>query len=178
MSRRSLTLLIAGLATLVAVGVSVFVPVPYVILMPGPTLNTLGTDSSGKPLITISGHQTYPTSGNLNMVTVSYTGAPPPDTGVNIFTALKAWLNPSEAVVPASEIFPPGQTAQQTQAQDTAQMAGSQEQATAAALTALHIRYQTIVTVVSTQKGDPAYGVLRVGDVIESVNGAPVTGAT
>jgi Lon-like protease len=178
MSRRSLTLLIAGLATLVAVGVSVFVPVPYVVLMPGPTLNTLGTDSSGTPLITISGHQTYPTSGHLNMVTVSYTGAPPPDTGVNIFQALRAWLNPSEAVVPASEIFPPGQTAQQTQSQDTAQMAGSQEQATAAALTALRIPYQTIVTVVSTVQGDPAYGVLKSGDVIVSVDGTPVTGAS
>jgi PDZ domain-containing protein len=178
MSRRSLTLLIAGLATLVAVGVSVFVPVPYVVLMPGPTLNTLGTDSSGTPLITITGHQTYPTRGNLNMVTVSYTGAPPPDTGVNIFQALRAWLNPSEAVVPASEIFPPGQTAQQTQSQDTAQMAGSQEQATAAALTTLHIPYQTIVTVVSAVKGDPAYGILKVGDVIASVNGTTVTGAS
>jgi PDZ domain-containing protein len=178
MSRRSLTLLIAGLATLVAIGVSVLVPVPYVILMPGPTLNTLGTDSSGKPLIKISGHQTYPTSGNLNMVTVSYTGAPPPDTGVNIFTALQAWLNPSEAVVPASEIFPPGQTAQQTQAQDTAQMAGSQEQATAAALTALHIPFTTTVSVIEAEQGTPAYGVIKPGDVFASVNGVPVTGAS
>jgi PDZ domain-containing protein len=179
MSRRSLTLLIAGLATLIAVGVSIFVPVPYVVLMPGPTLNTLGTDSHGTPLITITGHQTYPTHGNLNMVTVSYTGAPPPETGVNIFEALNAWmLHPSWAVVPASEIFPPGQTAQQTQSQDTAQMAGSQEQATAAALTALHIQYQTIVTVASTMQGDPAYGVLKVGDVIVSVNGTKVTGSS
>jgi Lon-like protease len=178
MSRRSLTLLIAGLATLVALGVSALVPVPYVVLMPGPTLNTLGTDSSGTPLITISGRQTYPTSGHLNMVTVSYTGAPPPDTGVNIYKALLAWLNPSEAVVPASEIFPPGQTAQQTQSQDTAQMAGSQEQATAAALSTLHISYQTIVTVVSVTQGDPAYGVLKAGDVIVSVDGTPVTGAS
>jgi PDZ domain-containing protein len=177
MSRRSLTLLIAGVATLVAVAVSVFVSVPYVILMPGPTLNTLGKDSKGKPLITISGHQTYPTSGNLNMVTVSYQGAPPPHTGVNIFQALRAWLDPHEAVVPASEIFPPGQTARQTQQQDTAQMAGSQEQATAAALSALHIKYSTTVTVMRVQKGTPAYGVLKAGDVIVSVNGTPVTDA-
>jgi Lon-like protease len=177
MSRRSLTLLIAGVATLVAVAVSVFVSVPYVILMPGPTLNTLGKDSSGKPLIIISGHQTYPASGNLNMVTVSYQGAPPPDTGVNIFQALRAWLDPNEAVVPASEIFPPGQTAKETQQQDTAQMAGSQEQATAAALSALHIKYATTVSVIGVQKGTPAYGELKAGDVIQSVNGAPVTDA-
>jgi PDZ domain-containing protein len=177
MSRRSLTLLIAGLAALVAIGVSVLVPVPYVILMPGPTLNTLGTQS-GKPLITIAGHQTYPTRGNLNMVTVSYTGAPPPDTGVNIYQALRAWLNSSEAVVPATEIFPSGQTAQQTQSQDTAQMAGSQQQATAAALTVLHIPYATTVSVLQTESGTPASGVLKPGDVFKSVNGAPITGPT
>jgi PDZ domain-containing protein len=177
MSRRSLTLLIAGLATVVAICVSVFVSVPYVILMPGPTLNTLGS-LSGTPLITVTGHQTFRTSGNLNMVTVSYTGNAPPDTGINIFQALRAWLDPSEAVVPASEIFPAGQSAQQTQQQDTAQMAGSQEQATAAALTALHIPFQTTVTVVQAEKGTPASGVLKAGDVIVSVDGTKVTGAT
>jgi PDZ domain-containing protein len=165
------------LATLVAICVGVFVPVPYVILMPGPTLNTLGS-LSGKPLITVSGHQTFRTSGNLNMVTVSYTGNPPPDTGINIFQALRAWLDSSEAVVPATEIFPAGQTAQQTQQQDTAQMAGSQEQATAAALTALHIAFRTTVTVVQAEKGTPASGVLKAGDIIVSVDGAKVTGAT
>ncbi|HUN37571.1 MAG TPA: PDZ domain-containing protein [Trebonia sp.] len=177
MSRRSLTLLIAGLATVVAICVSVFVSVPYVILMPGPTLNTLGS-LSGTPLITISGHQTFKTSGNLNMVTVSYTGNPPPSTGINIFQALRAWLDPSEAVVPASEIFPPGQSAQQTQQQDTAQMAGSQQQAEAAALTALHIAYVTTVTVAQVESGTPASGVLKAGDVIVSVDGTTVTGAT
>jgi len=177
MSRRSLTLLIAGLATVVAICVSVFVSVPYVILEPGPTLNTLGS-LSGTPLITVTGHQTFKTSGHLNMVTVSYTGNPPPDTGINIFQALRAWLDPSEAVVPASEIFPPGQSAQQTQQQDTAQMAGSQQQAEAAALTALHIAYTTTVTVVTAEKGTPAYGALKAGDVIVSVDGTKVTGAT
>ena len=76
MSRRSLTLSIAGLATLVAIAVAVLVPVPYVILGPGPTLNTLGRDSSGQPLITISGHRQYLTNGHLNLVTVSYQGGP------------------------------------------------------------------------------------------------------
>ena len=51
------------------------------------------------------------------MVTVSYEGGP--GLTLNIFQALRAWLAPSEAVVPESELFPAGQTAQQTQAQDT-----------------------------------------------------------
>ena len=176
MSRRSLTLTISGIATLVAVAVSVLVPVPYVILQAGPTLNTLGTDSSGKPLITISGRQTYQATGHLNMVTVGYQGGP--GNNINIYSALRAWLDPSEAVVPEQELFPSGQTAQQTQQQDTAQMTGSQETATAAALNALRIPFQTLVSVFSTEKGFPAYGKLQAGDIIQAVNGAPVTSET
>jgi PDZ domain-containing protein len=175
MSRRSLTLAIAGLATVVAIAVAVLLPVPYVILGPGPTLNTLG-ESSGQPLIKISGHPTYKTTGNLNLVTVSYQGGP--GSNMNIFQALRAWLDPSEAVVPETELFPVGQSAQQTQAQDTEEMTGSQQMATAAALTALHIPYQTLVTVVSTVPGYPASKVLKAGDVVEAVDGKAVDGQT
>ena len=175
MSRRTLTLAIAGLATVAAIAVAVLFPVPYVILTPGPTLNTLG-ESSGKPLISITGHPTYPTTGHLNMVTISYEGGP--GVTLNVFQALRAWLDPSEAVVPESELFPPGQSAQQTQAQDTEQMASSQELATAAALTQLHISYQTQVEVHSTIAGYPASKVLKAGDLIEAVDGKPVDGET
>jgi Lon-like protease len=172
MSRRSLTLLIAAIGTAVAIAVSVLIPVPYVILGPGPTLNTLGKDSSGQPLIAISGHPAYPTNGHLNMVTVSYQGCQG-DT-FNIFTALVAWLNPHEAVVPDSEICPAGQTQQQTQQQDTQEMTSSQQSATAAALTELGIGYQIVV--VQAVPGYPAAGVLRAGDVITAVDGKPVAG--
>jgi PDZ domain-containing protein len=173
MSRRSLTLLIASVGTAVAIAVSVLVPVPYVILGPGPTLNTLGKDSSGHPLITITGRASYPTTGHLNMVTVSYQGCQ--GNRFNIFTALVAWLNPHQAVVPESEICPAGQTQKQTQEQDTQQMTSSQQTATAAALTELHIPYSTQVVVVQPEKGFPAYGVLKAGDVIDSVDGQRVT---
>ena len=172
MSRRSLTLLIASVGTAVAIAVSVLVPVPYVILGPGPTLNTLGKDSAGRPLITISGHPSYPTNGHLNMVTVSYQGCQ--GNRFNIFTALVAWLNPHQAVVPESEICPAGQTQKQTQEQDTQEMTSSQSAATAAALTELHIPYSTQVVVVQPEKGFPAYGVLKPGDVITAVDGQPV----
>jgi Lon-like protease len=172
MSRRSLTLLIATAGVIAALAIAVLIPVPYVILGPGPTLNTLG-QLSGQPLITITGHRTYPTTGHLNMVTVGTRGGP--GDGFNIFTALAAWLNPHEAVVPESELYPPGQTQQQTQQQDTQEMTGSQQLATAAALTELHIPYQTQVVVVQAEPGFPAAGVFKAGDVITAVDGKAVT---
>src|ERR1700728_490005 len=176
MSRRSLTLIIASIGTAAAIAVSVLVPVPYVILGPGPTLNTLGRDSSGQDLITIDGHASYPTSGNLNMVTVSYAGGP--GYKINIWGALAGWINSDEAVVPESELFPSGQSAEQAQQEDTAEMAGSQEIATAAAFTYLHIPYQTFITVAEAAQGYPAYGVLKTGDIITAINGVPVTSDT
>jgi Lon-like protease len=174
MSRRSLTLLIAAVGVAAALAVSVLIPVPYVILSPGPTLNTLGKDSSGQALIVISGHRTYPTSGHLNMVTVSAQGGP--GDMFNIFAALAAWLNPQDAVVPEDELYTPGQTQQQTQTQDTQEMTGSQQTATAAALEELHIPYQIVVT--QAERGYPAHQVLRAGDIITAVDGQQVTGQT
>jgi PDZ domain-containing protein len=176
MSRRSLTMIIASIGTAAAIAVSVLIPVPYVILGPGPTLNTIGKDSSGQQLITIDGHITYPTSGNLNMVTISSAGGP--GQNINIWGALAAWLNPDEAVVPESELYPSGQTAEETQQQDTAEMNGSQQTATAAALTYLHIPFQTFITVEGTAPGYPASNVLKVGDIITEVNGSAVTSDT
>jgi PDZ domain-containing protein len=172
MSYRLVTLLIAGVCVLVGLVVAAVVPVPYVALTPGPTLNTLASPG-GKPIIQISGHRTYSTTGNLNLVTVSYTGGP--GTDFNIFSALRAWLTPNDAVVPASEIYSPGQTQQQVVQQDTQQMLGSQEDAAAAALCYLNISYKTVDSVAATAKGTPAAGVLQPGDVITAVDGQQIS---
>jgi len=169
--RRVATLLIAGVCVLAALAVAAVVSVPYVALTPGPTLNTLGKPD-GTELIQITGHRTYPTTGNLNMVTVSYTGGP--GTDFNIFSALRAWLTPNDAVVPESEIYGTGQTQQQVVQQDTQEMLGSQQDATAAALCYLNIKFASINRVLTTVKGTPAYGVLRPGDDITAVDGTPI----
>jgi Lon-like protease len=171
-TRRTVTLVVAGIGVVVAALIAALVPVPYVILSPGPTLNTLGRTSSG-PLISIPGHRTYATTGHLNLVTVSFLGGP--GDGFNVFTALRAWLSPHTAVVPESELFPAGRTEQQVVQQDTEQMVNSQETAKAAALCTLGIRFTTVDRVTQTEKGMPAAGVLRPGDVITAVDGVPVT---
>src|SRR5215472_6134441 len=172
MSRRAATLLVAAAGVLIALVVALVAPVPYVALTPGPTLNTLGV-SGTKPLIQVKGHPTYPTSGHLNMVTVQFMGGP--GTRFNIFAALRAWLSPSDAVVPEQEIFTPGQTPQQVARQDTEQMASSEQTAQAAALCQVNISFKTVDTVQTTVKGMPAAGRLQAGDVIAAVDGKPVT---
>ena len=172
-SRRQLTLLLAAAGIAAAVVAASLIPVPYVILSPGPTLNTLGARAGGQPLIQVSGHRTYPTNGHLNLVTVSFQGGP--SDSFNLFTALQAWLSPHDAVVPEEELFAPGQTQQQVTHQDTQQMAGSQETAQAAALCQLGIKYEVVDKVIVVERGMPAAGVLRTGDVITAVDGRPVT---
>jgi PDZ domain-containing protein len=172
MSRRAATLLVAAAGVLIALAVAVVSPVPYVALTPGPTLNTLGVSGS-KPLIQVKGHPIYPTTGHLNMVTVSFLGGP--GTNFNIFAALRAWLSPEDAVVPQQEIFTPGQTPQQVARQDSEQMANSQQTATAAAFCQVGIRFTTTDTVQATVRGMPAAGRLQRGDVITAVDGAAVS---
>jgi PDZ domain-containing protein len=172
LSRRQLTLLIAGIGVVAAVVAAALLPVPYVILSPGPTLNTLGS-LRGHPMIQVSGRPTYAAGGHLNLVTVSFQGGPQDQ--FNVFTALQAWLSPHDAVVPEEELFGPGQSQQQVVKQDTQQMVSSQQTATAAALCQLRVPFTTVDTVLGTVKGLPAAGVLRKGDVIVAVDGTPVT---
>jgi Lon-like protease len=174
MSRRTVTLLIAGIGILACLVVVFAVPVPYVALIPGPTYNTLGP-LDGKPVVQISGHRTYTAPGHLNMVTVSYIGGPGANPPFNIVAAIQAWLSPHEAVVPQEELFPPGQTQQQVVKQDSEQMANSQQTAQAAALCQLGITFTTVDTIASTIKGLPAAGRLHRGDVITAVDGKKVT---
>ncbi|GAA1518353.1 PDZ domain-containing protein [Sphaerisporangium rubeum] len=171
MSRRGLTLVVAGLLTLALGGAGAVLPVPYVALSPGPTEDTLGS-VKGKPVISISGHETYPTSGKLSLVTVAYQGGP--TAHLDLLTALRGWVDPNVAVVPEETIFPKTVTVKEVEEQNTQEMTGSQQDATAAALNELKIPIETIIVVASTQKNRPADGKLRPGDQITKVDGTAI----
>ncbi|WP_433515772.1 YlbL family protein [Nonomuraea sp. CA-143628] len=171
MSRRALTLLVAGFLVL-ALGVAgAFLPVPYVVLSPGPTENTIG-EVDKKPVITITGHQTFPTKGALRLVTVAYQGGP--SSRIDLLTALRGWVDPTVAVVPEETIFPKSRSPKEVEEENTVEMTNSQDFATAAALTELKIPFGMKVSVASTQKGKPADGKLKQGDEISEVDGKPV----
>ncbi len=175
MSRRALTLVIAAVAALVLGVLGTLLPVPYVALEPGPVTDTLGSAGAGKPLISVRGHATYPTTGHLYLTTVSVYGGPGQQP--TLLEALRAWFDRSEAVVPQQVIYPPGQTSSQVEQENTREMEQSQQNAVTAALRELHVPVTVSVSVAAVEKGTPAAGTLRVGDVIVSVDGTAVTGA-
>lgn len=141
----------------------------YVELVPGPTFDTLGS-SDGKQLITISGASTSTSAGQLRMLTVGEID------DVNVFDIVKGWLDPSNAVVPAEIINPPGQTQQQINQQETDQFQQSQNSAITVALR--YEGYPVHVTVQDVVAGKPAQGHLNAGDVIDSVDGQQVLSST
>jgi len=169
--------LLLGLAIVgtVLLGLS---PSPYAIERPGPVYDVLGTtDISGKtvPLIEVSGKKTYATSGKLDMLTVYVDGSP--QTKLSWIEVAGSWFDTSRAAVPLDELYPTGQTDKEADQESTQEMSSSQQSAQAAALTALDIPYTmtTTVTVAQVVKGAPAAGILKAGDVLETVNGAAVT---
>jgi PDZ domain-containing protein len=160
------------IVVIVAAIVVGLVPTSYVIEQPGPVYNTIGhtvVDDKTVPVLSVSGHPTYPTSGALDMLTVNLDGAP--GQTPNWAQVVAAWFDPSQAVIPIDEVYAPRQTVEQSNKQGAEEMTDSQQEATAAALYEQGIKFTTVVTVTGTIKGTPAVGVMKAGDIIESVNG-------
>ncbi|BCJ66501.1 YlbL family protein [Polymorphospora rubra] len=169
MRRRGVTVLIGALFTaLLSIGV-LAAPIPYVVLGPGPTVDTLGTEDD-KEVIQISGTQTSSSEGQLRLTTVGVQ----PD--VKLLAAIMGWFSDDEAVVPRELIYPPNETREQVDQRNAEDFAASQTSAETAALRKLGYPVQVVVKVVTA--GGPAEGALQVGDVITSVDGQPVTTAT
>lgn len=148
----------------------VLIKVPYSEMSPGPTVNTLG-EVGGEPVLQISGHKTYPTSGNLNMTTVRVTGA---DYGMNLVESVYGWLAHDSVVVPHDTLYPDGKTEQQSTQENAEEFSQSQESAKVAALNELKIPVTSRVVVSTVVKDSPAQGKLHAGDVIKQVDGTPV----
>lgn len=165
-------------ASIVLTGVGLL-PSTYVIERPGPVRDVLGTvdqDGNPVPVIDIPSQQTYPTTGSLDMLTVTTVGNP--DSRPLWVNVAQAWFDPTQKLVPLDEAFPNGMTTDQSAEQSAAMMTQSQDFAIAAALTATGYDYTMTVTVGSVTAGGPSVDLLAEGDVITAVNGSPVTDAT
>ncbi|HWD03645.1 MAG TPA: PDZ domain-containing protein [Amycolatopsis sp.] len=166
MTRRGWTLLVSGALFLVFVLAGFLVKVPYVAISPGPTYDTLGRDAAGNQVIQVKGHQTYQTSGELRMTTVSL------NDGINLFTALGLWASGRYALAPREEYYRPGETDEQVKQENIQQLQDSQSNAQVAALR--HLGYPVEVLARQIVTGSPVDHVLAPGDKLITVNGKQV----
>ncbi|MFE9608967.1 PDZ domain-containing protein [Streptomyces sp. NPDC006012] len=170
MPRRTATMLASTLMLIALLCAGVLLSVPYSEMSPGPTVNTLG-EHDGEPVLQISGHQTYPATGHLNMTTVRVTSA---DYKMNLVEAVYGWLAHDEKVVPHDTLYPEGQTEEQSTQENAEEFSQSQESAKVAALKELGVPVQSWVIVSTVVKDSPAEGRLHAGDVVKAVDGTPV----
>ena len=175
MSRRGLTFGLAGFFLVVLVVLAAVLPVPYVVLVPGPVTDTLGdVPGTTTPVVSVTGKQTYPTGGHLYLTTV---GVVPGscDDHPTLLQALRAWFNKTEAVEPVQVQCPPNESPADVRKGNENDMSQSQRDAITAAL--LHLGYPTktrVVTVGEVSGSAPAADVLQDGDAILAVDGKEV----
>jgi PDZ domain-containing protein len=169
----TLGLFFALLALLVA---GSLVKLPYAVMSPGPTVNTLGdTPGTSTPIITVDGLPTYPTDGALKFTTVRVEGGP--GYPVDVWDVLQAWVDPSRDVFPVDDVFDPNVSQEQVAEENAVQMEGSQEEATAVALRALGKEVPTFVTVAGLAPTSKAKGLLEVKDRFVRVGSTEITTA-
>ncbi|WP_230085327.1 YlbL family protein [Arthrobacter sp. AQ5-05] len=173
--RRVSFMMVSGVVALVLAVAAVSIPVPYVVESPGPAINTIG-QINNQPVIAVSGTQSFPAkTGSLDLTTVHMRGGLP-DSQINFFDAMRAWLTPSDSLYPSELIYAPGISQQAVNSENSAAMTSSQENATAAALTALSIDFKTVVAVASVVTDGASSGIIKPDDVVLTIDGQDVTG--
>ena len=171
MGRRAVAFMIGCLVVIiVAVGGEV-IRLPYAVLLPASSANMLGS-VNGQPLIQVAGHRLYRTDGHLNLVTEYIYGGP--GTDVNLFEVVPSLLSSKAAVIPQESVFPSA-SAVRVLVPSATLASWARQDATAAALRQLKIRFSEQVGITDILKGSPAATVLRDGDVLIAVDGKPVT---
>ena len=176
--RRSRILLGAAIAALALLLAGV-IPSPYSIEVPGPVVDTLGTVVTGEgdeqqesDVIVIDGAETYPTEGEINLLTVSIQGTP--ERPASWLSLLPALFDPSQRIAPRSEFFPEGITTSDREAQNEVLMDSSQLQAAAAAFRELGEPVGVELSVAGIAEGGPAEGLLQEGDILRTLDGEEI----
>lgn len=175
MSRRSLAIVVAAVLELALFAAVWFLPLPYVRLQPGSTVDVLST-VRGDERIQVKGHKAYYDDGELRMTTVLATG---PEGDINLYQAVSGWLSDEDAIKPHDAVYPEDETDEENEQQGALQMQTSRDYAVAVALRALDIAVDEVpfAVVVAVESGLPADGKLRPGDRILKVGSTAVATA-
>ncbi len=152
--------------------VMAFLPVPYIKFAPGPMYSTTGA-VDGVELITITDTMTYPTTGELDMTTVSERGGP--FGGLTLPEAFVGWVDPDQAVAPVGLFYPAETSADDAREENTADFVSSQSAAIGASLGYLDIPVTSRVSVAQVLPSGPSAGKLQIGDIIRAVDGTAIS---
>jgi PDZ domain-containing protein len=164
-NRRILTLIVALVPIVVFGALLAVVTVPFVSLGPGPAFDTLG-EVDGKQVVDIKGTTTHPTSGHLDMTTVSQRD------DLSLGEAMTLWISGEEQLMPRDLVYPPGKSREQIDKDNDADFKESEHSAEYAALG--YLKYPEAITVAAVSDPGPSVGKLQAGDAVQAVNGTPV----
>lgn len=166
--RRHIGLILLSATILLGTLAMVLFPAPYIIERPGPAFNVLGKQD-GKDVISFSDSASFPTTGALDLLTVSIVGnRDQTPTWPEIFAA---WLDPAQTVTPIDEVYPVGTTVEQSQAESVAMMEQSQQNAIYVALKKLGYQIPIHIYAQQVNKNSPSSGKVVAGDYIEAIDG-------
>lgn len=168
---RNLTVIVSSILFVTLAGLLVLLPVPFVTWRPGTTTDVLAEGSDG-PLVSVQGIDTFPTTGRLLMTTVSASRV---DSVVSLPESLLAYFGKHSEAMPREAVFPSGQSGEQVREGQVLQMDTTRTNATVAALRAAGQQVIELPQVTFVADSGPAEGQLLPGDLIESVDGEPVT---
>ncbi|MGH3717037.1 MAG: YlbL family protein [Micromonosporaceae bacterium] len=170
MQRRGWTVAVGAAMVAVLTWLVLWVEVPYVAFVPGPTVDTLRTDSgraTGDQIIRVDGAVDTDSDGQLRMVTVSIVDRP------RLIEAIWYWISDDYAVVPREFVYPPDKTDKDIENESKEQFASSQVSAETAALRELGCPVHVAVT--GFTAGSRLDDQLKKGDTISEYDGEAVT---
>ena len=173
MTRQTWTAVVSAVVFIALAAVIAFAPIPFVAWTAGDTYDVLG-QRDGKPVIQVSGIETYETTGQMRMVTVSQTRV---DAALSLPEALFDYVMPNRDVLPRESIYPAGKSATQVAEDEKTLMASAQTEAAVAALRAADQPVQELPMVVSVRVSGPSNSKLEPGDLILRVDSVLVTSA-
>ena len=168
--RRRGVALVAGAVVTVLLGAGIrFWPLPYVVLEPGPTVDTLGSHE-GAQVIAVTGGQASGSAGQLRLTTVLV------DTEVGLREAVEAWFDGDRAVAPRSRVFPAGQSAEQVDRRNAELFASSVRNAERAAQRELGSPSSVKIDIEVDEIGGPSAGLMLTLGIIDKLTPADLTG--
>ncbi|CAL9459380.1 YlbL family protein [Streptomyces sp. enrichment culture] len=164
---------VCALPVVALLATAAFAPLPFAVAQPGMTADVLG-ENKGDPVITISGAPTRETRGELRMTTIEATS---PDTRISLGDVLDGWFRTDRAVMPRDSVYPSGDTVEEIERHNTAEMKKSQDAAAEAALNHLKLDPDDVkVSLKLADVGGPSAGLLFALGIVDKLDGGDLTG--